>query len=162
MIFKRKTLQEIILNDIDKHGRIVIVRGMKTKEILDYKFNVDTEDIQYKMIPSELIYVYEKLEKYDYQIFKVLEILKNDLNSRQAILLFDIHDKMPECVVSAHFLIRDKKLICLVTSRSLDVKTKLYTDILIVKKICERIEKELNVQLKYLSFQVNSCHYYTK
>ena len=162
MIFKRRTLQEKILDDINKHGRVVIARGMKTKEILDYKFNVETGDIQYKMIPSEMIYVYEKLEKYDYQIFKAIDILQNDINSRQSIVLFNNDDKMPECLVSAHFFIRNKKLICLVTSRSLDVQNKLYTDILIVKKICERIEKELNVRLSYMSFQVNNCHYYIK
>ena len=67
---------------------------------------------------------------------------------------------MPNCVTQIQLLIRDNKLITIVTSRSLAVKTKLKCDIETAKRISEIAMRTLNVDLEYIKFNVGSCHFY--
>ncbi|MAG47092.1 hypothetical protein CL617_00675 [archaeon] len=153
-------LKKLIINDIKSKGQEVKVRNMLIKEIIFYSFIVKTFD--YELPKIEEVYVKQKIEKYRIQLNEVIKILKDDIYSRRAVIQFDMKDKLPECIESLQFLIRNNNLYCFVNQRSLDVENKLYTDIEIAKEFCNEIEKQLNVKLSYIKFMVNSCHYYLK
>lgn len=153
-------LQKKLIKQIDYLGKIVKVRGMKTKEIICHTFIVD--DYYYELNKIEKEYVRRKLITYKKQINKVLRILEIDTHSRQAVIQFNTNSSKPNCVLSIQFLIRGNQLIVLVTSRSLDVKNKLYTDIEIAKKIAISICDKFNITINCMVFNVASLHYYKK
>ena len=148
-------LQNELIHLLKKSGCDVIVNNKKTKELIDYSFNVYNFD--YKLNFNELLYVRKKLKKYNKQILIAVKKLKNDKFSRQAVIQFNVYNNLPECLIQIQLLIRKDKLYVIVTSRSLDVKTKLFQDI----EIARQIANMFGFQYEYIKFNVGSLHYYT-
>jgi len=153
-------LKTKLINYINKNGKIVIVRELKTKEVLNCSFKV--KEFDYKLNEEQEKYVKDKLEEYEENIVYAIDSLINDLNSRQSFIQFKILQELPNCVVSIQFIIRNSKLYIIVTSRSLDVKTKLECDIEIAKRISNKICKKFGIELNEILFNVCSMHYYIK
>jgi len=155
------TLKTILVNKINKSGKNVLVRKLKTKELCDVTISFN-KNIKYKLTKKELNYVYRKIFDYKQCINCIINNLKKDLHSRRAVLPFDICNVKPNCLTHIQFLVRNNALISLVYSRSLDVKKNIYIDYDIVKRISNKICDELNLKLKYIKFFVGSLHYYVK
>ena len=153
-------LKTKLINYINKNGKEIIVRGLKTKEVLNYSFKV--KDFDYELNEEQEKYVKDKLEEYEEEIIYAIDNLMQDLNSRQSVIQFRVLQEYPNCCISIQFIIRNSKLYSIVTSRSLDVKSKLECDIEITRKISDKICKKLNIELKEILFNVVSMHYYLK
>jgi len=153
-------LKTKLINYINKNGKEIIVRGLKTKEVLNYSFKV--KDFDYELNEEQEKYVKDKLEEYEEEIIYAIDNLMQDLNSRQSVIQFRVLQEYPNCCISIQFIIRNSKLYSIVTSRSLDVKSKLECDIEICKRISYEICKKLNIELKEILFNVVSMHYYLK
>lgn len=151
-----------LLHMVKEHGKIVIVRGKKTKEMTGFTFTVRNSDLFNPLTTSEKRYVSIKLKDYAYEIDDVIKKLRKDKYSRQAVLAFAIDCKFPNCLVTLQFLIRNGKLNIFVFSRSLCIKTKLYCDIEIARKIGEIINEEFCTKTNYIRFLVGSLHIYIK
>lgn len=148
-------LKEQLILKLIKHGKEIIVRGMKTKEICDYSFKITKFD--YSLSNTEKKYVDRKLKKYEKEIDKALLKIIKDTNTRQSVIQFSIDGNKPECINQIQILKRNRELIVILTSRSMDV-TKVYQDIEIGKKIAEILEIELN----YIRCNIGSLHLYLK
>ena len=153
-------LKTKLINYINKNGKNVCVRNLKTKEVLNYSFKI--KDFDYKLNEEQEKYVKDKLEEYEEEIIYAIDNLMQDLNSRQSVIQFRVLQEYPNCCISIQFIIRNSKLYSIVTSRSLDVKSKLECDIEITRKISDKICKKLNIELKEILFNVVSMHYYLK
>ena len=155
-------LQQKIIKEIKKNGKIVVVRGLKTREVIDYFFSFSKLE-SHVYSNEEMKYIVDKINKYSSDFRKVLDILKKDLSSRRAVLLFNKYKKnAPECLLSCQFMIRNKKLTTIVTSRSMDVINKFFTDTKIASTYSEFICEKFNVKLNKIVFDVGSLHFYIK
>lgn len=151
-------LQAQLVNEIELYGQSQIVSGKNTKELINYSFSV--HDFDYILTDEQRKYVSDKLSDYLDSIMLAINRLKNDINSRQAVIQFDANADMPNCLISIQLLIRNNKLFVIVYSRSLDVTNKLYVDIEIVKRISDMIEKEFSIKLYSMYFHTGSLHVY--
>jgi thymidylate synthase len=151
-------LQILLKNKITAFGKLVTINNKDTIELLNTNFKVTSYN--YKLNNEQIMYVQDKIDMYSKDFAKVIERLNKDLNSRQAVISFDICGSFPNCVVTIQFIIRDFKLYTLVYSRSLDIDNKLYQDIDLARYYSNVIEKTFKVKLNYIQFYVGSLHYY--
>ena len=154
-------------NQIDWNGNLVKSRLGHTKELLGA-----TDSVAYPMIenlpPNPKHHTYEEL--WGPQVDLVSEILKNDKDSRQAIIttwfptLDDNDDlKQPEvmpCWVLLQFIIRNNKLHILVYSRSQNIDL-LPHDLKVFCKIQTLVAEKVGVTVGSLRHMVGSLHMYT-
>lgn len=107
--------------------------------------------------------------KRDYdQLEQVVEILKNDRNSRRAIINFNIPNKYREytkdeiCTIALQFLVRRDKLDCHVYMRSCDLYTGFPYDYIFFSCLQHMIAKRLNVGVGSYHHTCTSLHFYDK
>ena len=154
------TIDIYLRKDIKDFGDNVTVRNLKTREVLNYNFLVPN-DYECVLSTHDKKYVTQKLLKYNKDFKNIISILSKDINSRQAVLLFNKGaKKLPECFISIQFLIRNSIVYSLVTSRSLDVINKLNCDVSIVRELTNKILKKFKLQNSIVEFSVGSLHYY--
>lgn len=149
-----------VIELINKYGQDIEIKGRKTRELIGCKFKVPN-DLEYKLDKNQKWYINKKIRTYRDAIDRVIEILKDDINSRQAVLMFKADRKSwPECVCVLNFIIRNGQLYTYIYSRSLDVKEKLNQDIEIARKISKIVGDAVGVKLKFITFFVGSAHFY--
>ena len=101
-------------------------------------------------------------------IKEIIEILKNDMYSRQAIIPIynnnDVNCKSKDipCTLTMHFLVRDAKLNMNVYMRSNDIYLGFPYDIFNFTMLHEYIATKLGVELGDYTHIVDSMHYYIK
>ena len=154
-------LKRRLINDLREYGATTIVANRETKEMLNYSFSIDNNGIV-PLTREDKDYVDNKIKEVRNYIDRCKKLLKDDINTRQAIVLFSQLEELPNCFISIQLLVRNKKLYCFCNSRSLDVENKLFTDIEVCRKICKEVCNELNVELEMIKFIVGSIHYYAK
>jgi len=153
-------IQKELYNFVKEKGRICVIRKQLTKEVCNYSFNVT--DFNYKLNKSQYEYVRRKLLKYKKDINQCIKKLVDDNYSRQGVIAFDINSNKPNCVMSLQYLIRNNKIYCIATSRSLDIENKLLQDIEISRKIGEKIKEATGYDFYMTTFNVGSLHFYLK
>ena len=133
--------------------------GQMTKEMCNVTFKCDVNE-KVVLSSEQSEYVANKMCEYNASIFKMINILTEDLNSRQACFSLDLKNENPNCIVSVHFLIRNSELKCLVYQRSLDVKTKLLQDFFFIKSLALMISSIFDMKKIGIRFYVGSLHYH--
>ncbi len=98
---------------------------------------------------------------------KLIAQLRRDSSSRRAVItLFDgtkdLDGSLKDvaCITSIQFLIRDKKLNCLITIRSNDVIWGLCYDVFLITMLQEILALELNLELGWYQHNTISLHIY--
>lgn len=101
-------------------------------------------------------------------IDKVIEILKKDKDSRQAVLSIynnvdnKVYTKDLPCTLSLQFLIRDNKLICICNMRSNDIIWGIPYDIFMFTCLQQVIANSLGIECGKYIHQPGSLHVYEK
>lgn len=118
---------------------------------------------------SNSAYGYILHKKYNYdQLQNVLEVLKNDINSRRAILnisdpqLNKLITKDLQCTIAIHFLVRNNKLNMTVYMRSNDIVYGLPYDSIYFMSIQNYLATELNIEIGSYVHHATSMHLYKK
>lgn len=97
---------------------------------------------------------------------KIVETLKNDPDSRQAVLQIPIPEnfgtKDVPCTSSVQFLVRDGKLFCTTYMRSCDIWLGFPYDVFQFTMWQIELAKELGVELGWYRHVVGSLHVYEK
>jgi len=101
------------------------------------------------------------------QIAEVIDVLKNDPDSRQAVAtiydgktdLWTAADIVP-CTLSLQFLIRQKRLHCIASMRSNDIVWGLTYDVFNFTMIQEYVARQLGVKLGDYHHNAGSLHLY--
>jgi hypothetical protein len=97
------------------------------------------------------------------QFSKCVNILKNDLNSRQAIIYYgNSREKNPACYFAFHFIVIKSKLQLNVFVRSCDLINKLKDDLSLYMNLLLRMSKEINVTPGQINVFISSLHIYDK
>lgn len=150
---------ECIKNDLVKK---IAIRGSKianTIEILNTNFICTYYNG--KLNSKQEKYLKDKINEWKDQIDLCIKRLKEDRNSRRAVIIGDIKQKYPDCIVAIHFLIRNERLYTIVFSRAMDVENKMIQDIKIVSEIVKIIARNLKVKKSgFINWTVGSLHYY--
>lgn len=112
-------------------------------------------------------YILEKKYGFD-QIQQIIELLKNDCNSRRAVLNISdpainrITTKDMQCTIALQFLIRKNKLEMTVYMRSNDVYFGLPYDYIYFVSLGQYIAKKLGIELSLYTHHATSMHMYLK
>jgi len=156
-------LHRDLIKEIGKKGKNIKVRASRTRELIDFSFKYNFDDyVRINSILTHGEYCEDKISENIDKWWYVKKQLDSDLNSRRAVLdFFDIDLGNPYCYISAHFIIRNKKLIVIVYWRSLDVKNKLEQDLEFFSYLADEICDTFDVELDYIKANVGSLHYYT-
>lgn len=107
------------------------------------------------------------------QFHHVVKKLKEDRNTRQAIILYnrpsihleanDLGGKDFICTLAQHFFIRDNKLDCIVSMRSCDAFYGLFYDLPWFENVYNDVFNQLdNIEKGTLTFVANSFHCYER
>jgi thymidylate synthase len=111
-------------------------------------------------------YGYIIYEKHFDQFKYCLEILKNDINSRKAVITYKTpyHPKTKDniCTLSQQFLVRNNRLHTIITMRSNDIKWGFRNDLPWFVFLSKKIAQELGVKLGQYYHNVGSLHIYEK
>lgn len=114
-------------------------------------------------------YGYLLQEKHGFnQIEKVIELLKEDSNSRRAVVNINvpnenvIETKDEPCTICLQFYIRNNKLCCTAIMRSNDVYFGLTYDVIYFTQLQKYIAKELNVEVGNYTHFATSMHFYER
>jgi thymidylate synthase len=118
---------------------------------------------------SNSAYGYILHKKYNYdQLQNVLEVLKNDINSRRAILnisdpqLNKFTTKDLQCTIAIQFLVRNNKLNMTVYMRSNDIVYGLPYDSIYFMSIQDYLANKLNIKIGSYVHHATSMHLYKK
>lgn len=116
-------------------------------------------------------FAYTYSERLNYQLNKTIGILREDPNTRQAVITVYEgskdsenrlgHKRVP-CSMYYQFLVRGNKLNCIYTMRSSDFMTHWPYDIWHAAALQELIAKQLNIEVGDLVFFSGSLHAYAK
>ena len=97
------------------------------------------------------------------QFNKCVNILKNDLNSRQAIIYYgNSKENNPACYFAFHFIVIKSKLHLNVFVRSCDLINKLKDDLSLYINLLLRMSKEINIIPGQINVFISSLHIYEK
>lgn len=102
------------------------------------------------------------------QIEQAIQILKNDKNSRRAVMninrpnMFKCTTKDSPCTISIQYMIRNNKLHCFVNMRSNDVWLGLPYDIIFFTELQKYIAARLSVDAGFYYHNVASLHLYDR
>jgi len=161
-IKKFNELRQDIFVELASYGKIVKDNrnDCETLEYINLRYNFD-----FPVIDDE--YCKEVFKSIKDQFNIVMQILKDDKNTRQSLLTFwnsntlitTKHDELP-CYIVAHFLIRDNKLTTIIYQRSQDIIKKLHRDCALFWYLSKIISKELKVDIDNIKVTVGSAHIY--
>lgn len=102
------------------------------------------------------------------QIEQVIQILKNDKNSRRAVMNINRPDmfrgttKDSPCTISVQYMIRNSKLHCFVNMRSNDVWLGLPYDIVFFTELQKYVAARLSVDVGFYYHNAASLHLYDR
>jgi len=157
-----KNLKTSIVSRIVDEGEKISVRGLKTKEIIGTDFTI-RKLLNTRLDHERKRYVDKKITEISPAFTKALQKLSEDKNSRESVFTLSLdhsENELPNCLVLYQVLIRKKKAIVLVYSRSLDVKNKLEQDIELSQYIARETMRATNSSFGYIKFFVGSIHIY--
>lgn len=136
----------------------------RTKWTNEYALNEYSKEITTDIVPPGFNYSYGNLiRKPVDQVEKVIEILREDRNSRQAIITIADRDWLgkdePPCCRYADFKIRDGELNLYLAFRSHDA-TAYFPNIWAFAELQRLVAKEIGVQTGKLGVHSESLHLY--
>ena len=156
--------KENIISELNHYGNNVIINNRKTKEIIGVFKIISIADLQScRLNKVQRKYVEEKKRKYSKDIDELISKLIKNNNTRQAIIQFDTKSKLPECISSIQYIVRNNKLTICMCSRSMDIKSKYEQDITIAYNIAKLIISKIKrLEIDYMRLFVGSMHFYVK
>lgn len=92
-------------------------------------------------------------------INQIIDLLKTNINSKNAVLTFLPYDKIP-CLNIIQFLVRNGKLETTYYSRSQDIYKKFPLDALCIKDYTEKISSALDIKINKIVANITSAHIY--
>lgn len=156
--------KENIISELNHYGSDVVVNKKKTKELIGVFKIISLADLKdCKLNGIQRKYVESKKKKYFKDINKLIDKLIQDKNTRQAIIQFNTNSKLPECISSIQYIIRNNKLTICMCSRSMDIKSKYEQDLTLAYDIAKLIiSKMKRLEIDYMRLFVGSMHFYIK
>lgn len=108
-------------------------------------------------------------ERYNYdQLSEAIKILKDDRNSRRALINFNVPNKNRKdtkdeiCTIAVQFLVRNDKVDCHVYMRSCDLYTGFPYDYIYFTCLQHSVAKQLSLEVGSYHHTCTSLHYYNK
>jgi len=184
-------MNELILNTVKKYGKNVYIKvgdqEVLTRELIfcntkilypqnrsiatrtkwknKKALEIYTNEVITDQIPEGFTYSYGSLMMNPRnQIERVIEILRNDPNSRQATIMlgggYCLWDKEPPCCRIVDFKIRQGKLNMFLLFRSHDI-TAYFPNLYAFTHLQQNIANQLNVQIGFAGCTSESLHLYS-
>lgn len=149
------------IDELKSDFTLSTLRRDKVEEI-NYAFSLDAAKFINILDKEQQYYTNKKLKEFHVEILIVLEKLRKDKTTRQAVLRFPIDGDLPNCMLDIQFQIRKERIITTVYQRSLDMLTKVQQDIQIAINITEYFCDELSLSFEESKcvFFVGNAHYY--
>lgn len=143
----------------------VVINGhfnsrFNTFEVVNHHFIIYSSDLTESDLSIDHIeYANDKIQQYREDIQFLINKLKEDSQSRQAVVSFEIKSDLPNCMLSIQVQIRKSQIYCSVYQRSLDIVGKLPQDALIAKIICDIVANQFNLVSNHqIDFFVGNSH----
>jgi len=147
-------------NLLDCGKKITIVRGLKTKEILNRLIEIEEGIVRFSIRREydnkEFGDDYKRIMK---QMPFIVKTLRKDNFSRQAVISH-WDPEILQCITQLQFIVRCDKIHLFSTLRSSDVTGKLKNDIIFLSHILNYVSKKTNIKLGGMTIHIISMHKY--
>jgi len=137
----------------------ITIGGKQYQELLNISYKLDfSEQELEKYVESPHFEDEVEREYLLKRVDDVISVLKNDINSRQAIFANLYDNGLGKCITSAHFFVRDGKVFLNTYFRSQEAEKNLEYDKFTHFLLVNKVSKELGLEVGEITVIVANFH----
>lgn len=157
-LIKRQGI-EISINDILYRERLNLHCHFFISELQEYPWSALHINEAHNVLNNAPTERYKGYSRYIIPgILKSSAKLLQDKTTRQAIIHIGHNEKLPSCLTTIQFLIRDKHLNLIASFRSWELEEFAFYDICLLTQIANELAKQIRVPVGMMTINASSAH----